>query len=44
MTLEIENILKQDPIGKTVDSCYFKGVLKAETVVNFQTPTWMPKS
>lgn len=37
MSLEIENILKEDLIEKTVDSCYFKGVLKAETVVNIQT-------
>lgn len=43
MSLEIENILKEDPIEKTADSCYFKGVLKAETIVNIQTPIQMPK-
>lgn len=43
MSLGTENILKEDPIEKRVDSCYFKGVLTTETIVNIQIPIEMPK-
>lgn len=38
-SFEVENILKEDTTEKRVDSCYFKGVLKAKAAVKIQTPT-----
>lgn len=40
MRFEVENILKEDPTGeKKMDSCYFRGVLKAMTMRKTQTPS-----
>lgn len=39
MSFEVENILKEDPIEKTVGSCNFKKVLKAKTIVKIKPPT-----
>lgn len=39
MRFKVENILKEDPVEKkNVDSCFFRGVLKAMTVRKTQTP------
>lgn len=39
MRFEVENILKEVSIEKSMESCYFRGVLKAMTIPKSQTPT-----
>lgn len=39
MRSEVENILTEVPIEKTMESCYFRGVLKAMTILKTQMLT-----
>lgn len=37
MSYVAENILEEDSVEKAVGGCYFKGLLKAVTIVNMET-------